>query len=441
MNGNTTYDAGETITYDNIGNPTSYLGATLTWEGRQLTSYSKDDNTYNYEYDENGMRYRTTIADDEGNTEGSFEYVWVDGKLISLVYVSEDSTTTAKYLYNESDEPVGMVLTDDTGSVSTYYYLKNAQGDITNIVNDSGKKMVEFTYDVFGKIDEEYQANQNTTTGMLEYAKQTIVRILTPFGYRGYCYDTYTGLYYLQSRYYDPDTGRFINADDTNYLNVTGTVLGCNLFAYCENDAVNCVDESGSSPVSVAAKVLGFANDVLMAKSHYKDNKKLDKYVTGYINGQNFRPYCNYEYGVGTLDYNGCELIAIYNALQALGKARKLSKIIYDFEIHGDMWLNGVFGTKPQAIGSYIRSCGLKTKSFNLTSSMDKYVKNNRVFIICYAYANIGIHTVMAKGLKDGKIKIYNRYSNRNKTYTMDSIKKYVSKDGFKLIVGYYIYK
>ena len=188
------------------------------------------------------MRYRTTIIDKENDSQSSFEYVWVDGKLISLVYVSEDSTTTAKYLYNESDEPVGMVLTDDTGSVSTYYYLKNAQGDITNIVNDSGKKMVEFTYDVFGKISEAYQAS----LGSLEYAKQTIVRILTPFGYRGYCYDTYTGLYYLQSRYYDPNTGRFINADDTNYLNATGTVLGCNLFAYCENDPVNNVDPRGT---------------------------------------------------------------------------------------------------------------------------------------------------------------------------------------------------
>ena len=53
------------------------------------------------------------------------------------------------------------------------------------------------------------------------------------------------GMYYLQSRYYDPNTGRFINADDTNYLNATGTVLGCNLFAYCENDPVNFSDSTG----------------------------------------------------------------------------------------------------------------------------------------------------------------------------------------------------
>ena len=63
-----------------------------------------------------------------------------------------------------------------------------------------------------------------------------------------------------------------------------------------------------------------------------------------------------------------------------------------------------------------------------------------RVFIICYAHSK-AIHTVMAKGLKNGKIKVYNRYSNSSKTYTLDSIRKFVSLDGFKLIIGYYVYK
>ena len=56
---------------------------------------------------------------------------------------------------------------------------------------------------------------------------------LNPFRYRGYCYDTETGLYYLNSRYYDPAIGRFINADDTAYLGADGTPLSYNLFAYC----------------------------------------------------------------------------------------------------------------------------------------------------------------------------------------------------------------
>jgi len=59
-------------------------------------------------------------------------------------------------------------------------------------------------------------------------------------------YDKDTGLYYLQSRYYDPKTGRFINADDTAYVDTnSGTPLNTNMFAYCENNFINNVDKTG----------------------------------------------------------------------------------------------------------------------------------------------------------------------------------------------------
>lgn len=243
---------GQEITYDSIGNPLSYLGATLTWQGRQLTSYSNAENTFNYEYDENGMRYRTTITSKDDNSVGYLDYVWVDSKLISISFTSDELNQTVKYLYNDFDEPVGFVATREDGSVDTFYYLKNAQGDITHIVSAAGKKMVTFTYDVFGKRTVTYQANGSTTPGQIELLTQMRADLLNPFAYRGYCYDYDMGMYYLQSRYYDPNTGRFINADDTNYLNATGTVLGCNLFAYCENDPVNKVDPKGNLAISVS---------------------------------------------------------------------------------------------------------------------------------------------------------------------------------------------
>ena len=254
----------KTIAYDNIGNPTSYLGAVLEWEGRQLTSYSNDEYTFNYEYDENGMRYRTTITNKEDNSVGYLDYVWVDSKLISISFSSDELNQTVKYLYNDFDEPVGFVSTREDGSVDTYYYLKNAQGDITNIVSAAGKKMVSFTYDVFGKRTVEYQANDSTTPSHIELLTQIKADLLNPFAYRGYCYDYDMGMYYLQSRYYDPNTGRFINADDTNYLNATGTVLGCNLFAYCENDPVNFVDPRGNSQLIVRRSVVAMVIDVAL---------------------------------------------------------------------------------------------------------------------------------------------------------------------------------
>ncbi len=243
----------KTIAYDNIGNPINYLGAVLTWEGRELKSYETSEQKFEYMYDENGMRYRTTVTNKEDNSVGYLDYVWVDSKLISISFTSDELNQTVKYLYNDFDEPVGFVSTREDGSVDTYYYLKNAQGDITHIVSAAGKKMVSFTYDAWGKRKVEYQANGSTTPSHIELLTQIKADLLNPFAYRGYCYDYDIGMYYLQSRYYDPEVGRFINADDTNYLNATGTVLGCNLFAYCENEPVNNVDFNGFS----ATKVLG----------------------------------------------------------------------------------------------------------------------------------------------------------------------------------------
>ena len=120
---------------------------------------------------------------------------------------------------------------------SMYYYVKNLQGDITKIVNHQGKVMVEYTYDAWGNILKE-KSNVSPS-----YAT---VKDFNPFRYRGYVYDTDTGLYYLQSRYYDPKTGRFINADDTAYVDTnSGTPLSTNMFAYCENNFINNVDKTG----------------------------------------------------------------------------------------------------------------------------------------------------------------------------------------------------
>ncbi len=211
------------------------------------------------------MRYRTTVTNKEDNSVGYLDYVWVDSKLISISFTSDELNQTVKYLYNDFDEPVGFVSTREDGSVDTYYYLKNAQGDITNIVSAAGKKMVTFTYDVFGKRTVEYQANNSTTPGQIELLTQMKADLLNPFAYRGYCYDYDMGMYYLQSRYYDPNTGRFINADDTNYLNATGTVLGCNLFAYCENDPVNRVDPRGTISLNQIFGVSSIVSSVLSA--------------------------------------------------------------------------------------------------------------------------------------------------------------------------------
>ena len=201
---------------------------------------------------------------------GYLDYVWVDSKLISISFTSDELNQTVKYLYNDFDEPVGFVSTREDGSVDTYYYLKNAQGDITHIVSAAGKKMVSFTYDAWGKRTVEYHANGSTIPGQIELITQMKADLLNPFAYRGYCYDYDMGMYYLQSRYYDPEVGRFINADDTNYLNATGTVLGCNLFAYCENCPVNRIDPRGTAYYQYSSIYLYLGNDSYFITTSYE---------------------------------------------------------------------------------------------------------------------------------------------------------------------------
>ena len=117
---------------------------------------------------------------------------------------------------------LGFVYNDEV-----YFYIKNAQGDIIGIVDEAGNEVATYIYDSWGKI-----VNENALSAIGK---------LNPLRYRGYYYDEETQLYYLNARYYDPETGRFLNADD----NLEG---GLNLFAYCYNNPVNKIDPSGKIP-------------------------------------------------------------------------------------------------------------------------------------------------------------------------------------------------
>ena len=137
------------------------------------------------------------------------------------------------FLYDDKGTPYGMFTVLD-GVQQYFFYLYNAQGDVIAIIDDYAERVVNYEYSAWGEL--------LSVTG----SKADTVGTLNPFRYRGYCYDTETGFYYVSSRYYDPEIGRFISADDTEYLGADGSVLSCNLFAYCMNNPVNRFDVDGN---------------------------------------------------------------------------------------------------------------------------------------------------------------------------------------------------
>ena len=149
------------------------------------------------------------------------------------------------YLYDESGAPIGLQYrnkTYGTYTFDTYYFEKNLQGDIIAIYTENGAKIGSYTYDAWGNCT--VSTESGTTT-----IQKRIVRTLNPFRYRGYYYDTDTGLYYLQSRYYNPKWGRFLNADSYLY----NRMLGFNLFLYCDNNPVNYLDPYGEDAEALLA--------------------------------------------------------------------------------------------------------------------------------------------------------------------------------------------
>ena len=143
------------------------------------------------------------------------------------------------YTYDDKGSIMGMIYNG-----ADYIFSKNLQGDVIGIYNSSRQLVAKYTYNAFGQITAITGSNGNDVSG-----NATHIANINPFRYRGYYYDTETGFYYLQSRYYDPVVGRFLNADA--FVSTGQGIVGNNMFAYCGNNPVIYADYKGFSVASV----------------------------------------------------------------------------------------------------------------------------------------------------------------------------------------------
>ena len=225
---------GNSVLYDAIGNPIFYYvkgtGFSFTWtNGRQLSAIRNNSKNILYTYNDEGIRISKTI-------DGVEHVYQVSGTQI----VSESwSSHTIFYIYDEMGSIAGMRYRTSSyaeGVFDEYLFEKNLQGDVVAVYNTSGTKLVSYKYDAWGKVTTTYH-NSGSTTGAR----------YNPFRYRGYYYDEDTGFYYLNSRYYDPSVGRFLNADV--FINSSDNFAGFNMFAYCSNNPIMSYDPMGYAEV------------------------------------------------------------------------------------------------------------------------------------------------------------------------------------------------
>ncbi|MBP3461857.1 MAG: DNRLRE domain-containing protein [Bacilli bacterium] len=218
------------IIYDEIGNPIQIGNDILTWiNGRQLNSY----NDILYKYNKDSIRTSKIVNNIET------KYYLENNKII----LEQTDNNMLYYLYNDVDELIGFKYNE-----AVYYYIKNIQDDIIGIIDSNNDTVVKYKYDSFGNIISIKDINNNEVTDINHIGN------INPFRYRSYYYDKETKLYYLNSRYYNPLWGRFINID--SLLFQSGNALANNLYLYSYNNPINLLDSAGNLPILSSIKNL-----------------------------------------------------------------------------------------------------------------------------------------------------------------------------------------
>ena len=225
---------GQAITYDAMGNPLQYLGMQMEWEkGHQLRHITGAGLDMYCMYNDSGKRIRKTV-------NGVTTDFYLDGSAI-LMQTSSDGSRI-DFFYDDKGNVFAMKYQNEM-----YFYRKNLFGDILGILDSHGTELVKYEYNSWGKL-----------LNLTDYSSNGLGR-RNPFRFKGYYYDEELGMYYLNSRYYDPEVGRFISPDTTDILEVQDDLYDKNLYAYCDNNPVMRIDSSGAVWHLAVGAVVGVA--------------------------------------------------------------------------------------------------------------------------------------------------------------------------------------
>ena len=307
-----TYDSSESLYYDYYG--TDRLQAVKDVYGQSLQSFKYDEGgrltieenarlkrKYEWGYDTDGNILYRKETNTQTNATSTYNYGYTNGRLTSyngqaIAYDALGNPTTYRnkpvggrrikkgnvtYTYDASGNLIessdgltyfygmmGLFAVKDNGT--TYFYRKDAQGNIIALLDANGKVVVEYVYDARGN-HAVLDANGNDLTDPNHIGNRN------PFRYRGYFYDAETGLYYLQTRYYDPEIGRFLNMDDISYA-TPEQLHGLNLYAYCGNCPVLTAYQS-IAPTTSEKSISLFFRRSKGAQQYIKQNFSIPNFI------------------------------------------------------------------------------------------------------------------------------------------------------------------